>query len=298
MPDFLTGYFDKLTNNILTTLETPEDYFNKIALTAVIIALSFLLRFLFRKFVVNNENDFVRRFQLQKIVKRIMITLTVIAVLFIWIQAINGLILISLLVGVFIVIMVRGLTSNIIGYIVIRSRSYFKIGHRVEINGITGDVIEINPVSFELLEVRNWLSSDSNTGRVIKLPNKIIFDSSIEIVGVTNVFVWHEIKYVLSFDSDWQAAEEIMTDAGNAYFKETVVPSLQEENAELLHEKDGLQSVFSLNTNEDGIVLVLRYFVDYRNGTSIKTGLQRRILVEIDKNPHIKFATLDIRILE
>lgn len=298
MPDFLTGYFDKLTSNILTTLETPEDYFNKIALTAVIIALSFLLRFLLRKFVVNNENDFVRRFQLQKIVKRIMITLTVIAVLFIWIQAINALILISLLVGVLGVIMVRGLTNNIIGYVVIRSRKYFKIGHRIELNGVIGDVIEINPVSFELLEVRNWLSSDAITGRVIKFPNKVIFDASIEIVGVTNVFVWHEIKYVLSFDSDWHDAERIMTEAGNEYFADTVLPAMKDEHGKLPGDKEEMDPEFSLNTNEDGIVLILRYLVDYRNATGVKTRLQRQMLAEIEQNPDIQFATFDIRILE
>src|SRR5690625_7871133 len=109
---------------------------------------------------------------------------------------------------------------NIIHIDVIKYRMYFLVRHRVKINAIIRDVIEINPISFQLLEARNWLSSDSNTGRVIKLPNKIIFEETIEMVGITNELIWQEIQYVLSFDSNWQDAERIMTDAGDLYFKD------------------------------------------------------------------------------
>lgn len=297
MPDFMTEYFTGLAESLMSTMKTRDAYLDKVALSAVIMVVSLLLHMLFKKLIMQNVKDIKRKFQLYKVSKQIIMTLIIVAVLFIWVQAINALILIGLLVGVFIVFMVKGLTNNMIGYFVIKYRRYFEVGHRVEINGIVGDVIDINPINFKMLEVRNGLSSDANTGRVIKLPNSLIFNESIEMIGVANKFVWHEIKYVLSFDSDWHAAEEIMTEAGTVYFYDTVMPVLEEVNGHLPSETEKLLPVFSVDTNAEGIILILRYMVHYRNGTSAKTFLQRRILSNFEGKPSIKFATLDIRIL-
>jgi len=55
---------------------------------------------------------------------------------------------------------------------------------------------------------------------------------------------------------------------------------------------------FLLKKNNDGIILILQYLVDYERATSIKTALQRQILNEFDQNTNINFAVLDIRMLE
>lgn len=297
MPDFFTDFFDEFAKNFLLTLNTPDDYLNRIALSTVTIIIGMLLQMLLRSVINRNVSDYKRRYAIHKFSKSTIVTLTVLSVLFIWLQAINALVLIALLFGFFLVFMVKGLTNNIIGFFVIKYRKYFKVGHRVELNDIIGDVIEINPINFKLLEVRNWLSSDANTGRIIKLPNRIIFEESIEMIGVTDTFIWQEIQYVLSFDSDWQAAERIMVETGDIYFNESVVPKLKDENEHLPNEQEKLQPVFSLNTNNDGVILTLRYLVDYRNGTSVKTSLQKNILNKFSENPQIKFAVLDLRIL-
>lgn len=298
MAKILSDYFNGLIKNLLSTLNTPDAYLNKIALTTITIVIGIFLHILFKNIIIRTSKDLKKRFRLNKIFKNAIFILTLLLVLFIWIQAINALILVALIFATFAVVMLRGLTHNIIGFFIIKYRKYFKVGQRIELNDIIGDVIDISPISFTLLEVRNWLSSDSNTGRVIKVPNSIIFEQSIEIVGLESIFIWHEIKYVLSFDSNWKQAEDIMVDAGEFYFKETLIPSMQENHNYLLETKKSLEPVFSLNTDDYGIIVVLRYMVDYRNGTSVRTSLQREILKKFEGNPEIRFAVSDIRILE
>ncbi|WP_432353142.1 mechanosensitive ion channel domain-containing protein [Sporosarcina sp. A2] len=298
MPDFLKEYFLGLADGLQSTLKTPDAYLNKVALTAVILLLGILLYVLLKKMISGSVKDYKKRLQLHSRTKQVVATLATIAVLFIWVQAINVLILLALLFGVIAIFMVRGLTNNIIGYFVIKYRKYFEIGHRIEINGIIGDVIDISSTNVKLLEVRGGLSSDANTGRIIKLPNSIIFDESIKIIGVANSFVWHELKYVLSFDSDWQTAEKIMTEAGDTYFEETVLQELKENKGHELSEQAALRPVSSIDTNDAGVVLTLRYLVDYQHGTSVKTGLQRKILPQLNAHPNIEFAIVEVKVFQ
>lgn len=295
MPDVLKEYFEELSEGLFSTLNTPDAYFNKVALTAIVIVLVVLFYLLLKKLLTRNETDFKKRLKSQKVLKSSLMILTILFILFIWIQAINALILIALLVGVFLAFMVRGLTTNITAYFVIKYWKYFEISNRIEINGIVGDVIDITPINIKLLEVRGNLSSDANTGRVIKLPNSIIFDESLEIIGGKNSFVWHELQYVLSFDSDWQTAEQIMNEAGETYFKEAVQPQLNQSIRRLSGEQEALQPVFSVDTNDAGIILTLRYLVDYQKATAVKTQLQRKVLPQLTACPTIDFAILEVK---
>ena len=63
--------------------------------------------------------------------------------------------------------MLRGLFHNIIGYFVIKHWNYFENGSRVE------------------------------------MPSSIIFEESVRKIGKENSYIWHEINYIFSFDSDW-----------------------------------------------------------------------------------------------
>lgn len=301
MTDALKDYTNQLLNNLLKTLKTPGAYLNKIALTAVVIFLSVMIyRILMkqiRKKDTENIDDLKIRAQSKKIIKNGLVALVAILVLSIWIQAINALILIALLFGAFVIIMLRGLFHNIIGYFVIKHWNYFDNGSRVEVKDIIGDVVDLNFFSFKLLEVRNWLSSDTETGRVIEVPNSIIFEESVRKIGEENSYIWHEINYILSFDSDWQEAEHIMTVVGKNYFEQILLPSMDPLSKYYLENENKIKPVFSLNTDEKGIIVNLRYLVDYRKGTSTKTALQREVLIKFDENPHIKFGALDIRLL-
>lgn len=58
-----------------------------------------------------------------------------------------------------------------------------------------------------------------------------------------------------------------------------------------------MEPVFSLDTNDLGVIVTLRYLVNYKKGTSVKTRMQREILSQFNKQEDIKFAVSDIRLL-
>lgn len=298
MPDFIKEYMGKLVESLLSTSATPGEYLDKIALTTIVIILFTLIHMLIRSIVKRSISSLSKRLTLLKTLKTVFLNLTGIAILFIWIQAINALVLIALLLGGLMFFIVKGLTTNIIGYFVIKFRKYFRIGHRVEIDDVIGDVIDINFTNIELMELRNWLSSDSKTGRVVKLPNKIIFDEKVKIIGLKNTFVWQEIQYVFTFESNFEAAEKVFKETGEEYVTNTLTPVLREKHPKWLDKKETIQPVCSLQINEAGIVMTLRYLVHYLAGTKTKTELHKEILKKLQALPDIQFAVQDVRILE
>src|SRR5699024_3518638 len=112
-------------------------------LTLILIIISLLVYFLLKKTIKYYMKDFKKKMRIKTVIKRTFITITSILILFNWIQATNAIILVAIIIGVLFIVMARGLTNNIIAFIIIRYRKYFKIGHRIEINEIIGDVIEI-----------------------------------------------------------------------------------------------------------------------------------------------------------
>src|SRR5699024_5121759 len=193
---------------------------------------------------------------------------------------------------------VEGFTTNIIGSVVIRFRKYFRIGHRVEIDDVIGDVIDINFTNIVMLELRNWLSSYAKTCRVVKLPNKIIFDEKIKIICLKSTFDWQEIQYVFRFEIDCMTVEKLYKEPVATYVRDTSTQVLQEENPKLLDKQADIKPVFSLQVNEEGIVFTLLYLVHYLAGTKTKTQLHKELLKKLQNYPDIEFAVTDVRILE
>src|SRR5690625_1169953 len=143
MQDILTDYFDKVTKGLVNTLSTPDAYLNKMTLTLILIIISLLVYFLLKKTIKYYMTDFKKRMRIQTVIKSTFITITSILILFTWIQATNAIILVAIIIGVLIIVMARGLTNNIIAFMIIRYRKYFTIGDFIEINLISGKLLEL-----------------------------------------------------------------------------------------------------------------------------------------------------------
>ena len=297
--DAVEGIFQKYSEtflaNIWETLTTPDNYLNKLALTFAAFILLAIIRVYLVRWVQHSTSDEAAKFNRTKWVKNSLLFVFVLIVLTIWLQAMNAFLLILFSFVLFAIVVVRGLTENFIGWFVIERRNYFQIGSRIEMDGIVGDVLTVNPIHFELLEVRgDGLTSDTNTGRIIKVPNKSIFEKEIKLIGTENAFTWHELAYVLTYESDWQEAKEILVDAATSYYENYVKePFLKQEHHWVA--PDGGEPVFSLDTNDDGIVVKIRYLLNYHDGTSAKTYIQERVLTKFAQSERIDIAPVDIR---
>ncbi|MCJ7758393.1 MAG: mechanosensitive ion channel family protein, partial [Gillisia sp.] len=69
----------------------------------------------------------------------------------------------------------------------------YKPGDRIEINGIKGDVIDIDSLYTTMMEIGQWVSSDNYSGRIVKLSNAFVFKGPVYNYSQDFPFIWDEI---------------------------------------------------------------------------------------------------------
>src|SRR5262249_20283861 len=103
----------------------------------------------------------------------------------------------------------------IAGYFFLVGKYGVRVGDRVQISGVTGNVIDIGMVRLHLMELGGSGMDPQPTGRVVVFSNSIVFQptaSFFKQIPGTN-FGWHEVKLTLAPDSNYAVAEKRLLSA-------------------------------------------------------------------------------------
>lgn len=92
-------------------------------------------------------------------------------------------------------IALRDLIFNFFSGIYIKIKKPFEIEDRIEINNYKGDVININTLSFEVLEVNNQTFTGQSTGIITHLPNSLIFNHPLRNYNKAFKYIWNEMTF-------------------------------------------------------------------------------------------------------
>lgn len=197
------------------------------------------------------------------------------------------------LVGAAIVIALQDLCSAFAGWFVIMAGRKVRVGDRVEIDGVKGDIVDIQILRTTLLELNNWLGVDEETGRVITIPNSFIFKSAIFNYTRMHPYIWDKMDVLLTRETPFKESQALIKRILEEETKDEFVAACKaEEEAE---HKFGLpQSHYKpkLYTSlaESGVLHTLVYVSYYKHVSDMRTRLGQRILAELDGNVRIRLA--------
>jgi small-conductance mechanosensitive channel len=96
----------------------------------------------------------------------------------------------------------------------------YKPGDRIEINGIKGDVIDIDSIYTTMMEIGQWVSSDNYSGRIVKLSNAFVFKGPVYNYSQDFPFVWDEFNLPIRYGSDLDLAKSIVMDSAKEILSE------------------------------------------------------------------------------
>lgn len=183
--------------------------------------------------------------------------------------------------------------KSIVGWLYISSRSPVQVGSRVEVAGVTGDIIDIGVLKTTLLEVGNLVFGRQSTGRLVTIPNFQMLNAHVYISAAENPFVWQEVKLTITYESNWQRAEAIMKEIGDELHAE-IAPELEAGFYRLERRyafKYGtLTPIVYLTLGDSGVEMTLRFLVHVRRRRGSVDRVSRRILAGFSDDPDVELA--------
>ncbi|MFH1403095.1 MAG: mechanosensitive ion channel domain-containing protein, partial [Candidatus Altiarchaeota archaeon] len=112
--------------------------------------------------------------------------------------------------------------TSIVGWLVILARRPYKIGDRIVVRGIKGDVVEITMFYTVVREFGRDMSSDDPTGVKITIPNNIILMEPILNYTSDFPFIWDFVPVSVTYESDIKLARELVKTAAKNVLGDTM----------------------------------------------------------------------------
>lgn len=264
-----------------------------IIITLVIIIIIWFIDRLILKFFIHKIEDAVFRYQWTKILKYVSFFIALMFLSRVWFGIFGSLGTYFGLLSAGLAIALKDLLVNLVGWFFILIRKPFKIGDRVEINGIIGDVIDLRIFQFSVSEVGNWVDADQSTGRIIHIPNGTVFSHPQANYTAGFEYIWNEIPVLVTFESDWKKAKKILTDIINNYaikLSEDAEKQIKEAAKKYLIFFTELTPIVYTAVKDSGVLLTMRYLCRVRSRRSTEEAIWEETLDKFSKCPDIDFA--------
>ncbi len=195
------------------------------------------------------------------------------------------------IIGAGIAVALQHFIMNFVGWMMIIFQKPFRIGDRIEIKGIRGDVFDI---TLNFTRLRKLTQDDQPTGIEVLIPNETFVINPLQNFTHPTKFIWDRITVSITYESDTELAKKV--------FKKILEKNLKEEL--LLAEKvarrkrryiknysaDTIKPKVMLSLNDSSIDVSLLYLVLAHDKNQKRTKIINDIILAVSKTDKIEFA--------
>ena len=283
---------------ITDNLGISTDLQGKILASVVVLIVLITVRTLILRSIHQRVDDSEATYRTTKLTSYSVTLVGLITLSWIWIDAFENVATYLGLVSAGIAIALSDVLKNMAGWFYLLTRRPFKVGDRIEMSNLKGDVVDIRLFRFSLMEVGNWVDADQSTGRLVHVPNGNVFTTPIANYTEGFQYVWHELPFLVTFESDWRIAREMLTQALNAHAPtlDSTAEMQIRSTARRYQIKFGtITPIVYLTVKDSGVLLTGRFLVDPRARRSIEELLWTSILDAIAGEPTVELAYPTVR---
>ncbi len=262
----------------------------RLVLLAVILAAVFALSEVWRRAVLSYARDSRRRHQLL-LLRRITLWLLVLLIVsFSFASQLGSIATFAGLLTAGVAVAMQSVLVSIVGYFFLIGKYGIRVGDRVQIGEVTGEVIEVGLVRLYLMELDGH-GAPGPTGRVAAFPNSIVFSATgglfKQIPGVS--VAWHEMTLSLPADADHAALKERLqhaTEDALSIHREELLRQNQEIQKTTLSASAGeVHAQVQLRFSAAGVEAHVRYPVILKNAAEIDERVSQRLSQAIAQRP-------------
>lgn len=284
-----------VTDFIEENLFIPPDVQVRIFRTIMIIVVTSILYSLVKRLMRRTIKDLTIYYKTKKTVLYVLVVIAFVLVSRAWFDGVQSFVTLVGLFSAALAIVMKDVILNIAGWMFIVVKNPFKVGNRVEVDGVSGDVIDIQLLNFQILEIGNWIYGDKYSGRVVSIPNAVVFDQHISNYNKETPYIWSEFKVSVFYDSNWEKAKEILQQAAEDATAE-LIPKAEER---LRHApksynlfRNGLDPKVYTRINDEtaDVTFVVRYITHYESRRGTAQKIYEQALREFRKHGDIQLG--------
>ena len=229
------------------------------------------------------------RFMFHQGVNIIMNIFCVVIIFLIWYPYLKNVMTVISFISAGITIAIRDIILNLFAGLYIKTKKPFKLEDRISIDGVTGDVILINNLSFKILEILDKPNGEQSSGLIINVPNSFIFSKTLKNYNLAFKYVWDEVNIRLKIDADIEKnKKEIMKIiTSNETVKEIPKKMKKELKSATVDYRiyyNHLDPIIYTKVNDNHIELSLRFLTHPKKTRIIEDDLWTNILKKYKEN--------------
>ncbi|HEV2386532.1 MAG TPA: mechanosensitive ion channel family protein [Candidatus Acidoferrales bacterium] len=265
----------------------------RLALLGLLLGAVIVAAELWRRAIYRYVRDTRRRYQFLLLRRFALWTLIAAIVALAFASRLGSVLTFAGLLTAGVAVALQNVILSVVGYFFLIGKFGIKVGDRVQIGGVSGEIIDIGLVRLHLMELRGP-GVDIPTGRVVAFSNSVALQPAglFKQIPGTN-FVWHEITLTLSPVSDYSGIKTRLVGA-----VDTVLADYREEMERQNRRLEtfgaatgsGLSPKSQLRFTPSGIEVVIRFPVDLQHAAEIDERISRELLNALDREPKLKLA--------
>jgi small-conductance mechanosensitive channel len=176
---------------------------------------------------------------------------------------------------------------SVAAYFFLIGRYGIRVGDRISIAGVTGDVVDVGIVRFYLLELAGTGIDLHPTGRIVAFSNSVLFQATSpmfrQVPGTD--YTWHEIAISLNPTGNHEIVEQSMMEVIQSVYKK-YQPILDRQQSTIERRFEipftPLKPRSQLQLTDTGLEAVVRYPVSLRN--NVEADEIARSLIDLIAN--------------
>jgi len=251
---------------------------------------------LWRRITFRYVQDMQRRHQLLRLSRIAVVAMIALVLLFSFANELGALATVMGFAAAGIALTLQNVILSLAGYFYISGRYGIRLGDRVQISGISGDVIEIGLFKMTLMELGSDDTGYQPTGRMTVFPNSVVFQPtgsfSKQLPG--SDFAWNELRLTLAPECDYRLAERRLADIVNDVFRryrDIIQREYRGLERNLNQPIEPPRPQSRLRLSEAGIELVIRYPVQFKQAAQTADEIARRLVDVLKREPALKLVT-------
>jgi len=261
----------------------------RLAIFAIVLLAVFAAAELWKRLAFRYVQDARRRSRLLLLRKIVLWCLVVVIGASAFATELTSLATFAGLITAGLAVAMQSVLVSVVGYFFLIGKYGIRVGDRVQIGTVTGEVIDLGLVRLHLMELSGG-GAMSPTGRVVAFANSIIFQSSgglfKQIPGVN--LAWHELTLALPAGSDYSAMKDKITAAAKRV--------IDDYHDDIVRQTQEIQKTGSFKTTGDpqpqvqlrfaasGVDAIVRYPVQLAHAAEMDERVSREVLNVI--SPH------------